>query len=41
MGLRFKVQKTPYFDFKGAQIIHVSLLERDKVISGYAGRSNG
>ena len=35
-GLRFKIQKTPYFDFKGAEIILVSLLERDKVISGYA-----
>ena len=36
-GSRFRVQKTPEFDFKGAEIILVSLLERDNVISGYAG----
>jgi len=34
-GLWFKVQKTIYFDFKGPEIIIISLLERDKVISGY------
>ena len=36
-GLRFKVQKTIDFDFKGPEIIIISLLERDKVISGYVG----
>ena len=36
-GSRFRVQKTPEFDFKGAEIILISLLERNNVINGYAG----
>jgi tyrosine-protein kinase Etk/Wzc len=36
-GLRFKVQKTQYFDFKEVKKIYVSLLERKNVISGYVG----
>jgi tyrosine-protein kinase Etk/Wzc len=36
-GVRFKVQKTVDFDFKGAQTIYVSSSERNNVISGYLG----